>query len=557
MLSAAIVFLAAAGCATTGSPPPPGPEYQPEIRTQVGLIRDDLYRAFRTPASCLLDPAGGLCEAIRHGWAPEVCSIRPDYGPCELYRRQIGTVEALGAQAPADAHAIGQAVFALTRSGEYDRAARLVDACAADAWWCLMLRGHLLAEQDFIVEAEAVFERMLSNMPEAELCVWTDLSAALPGPARSELRTEDCAARQARAETVWWLSDPAYMVEGNEAKTSWLSRMAWAELHDDQLEERQGGSNLSDGRGHRDEHVDELLRLGPSDVSESGAWVDAPRPTLRVVPESRALLDPFTSRPGDWPIDLDEDDFGVSVAWGVMEPLDPQVAFFERGDSLLVTAAIDLPHSPVFWGGATEGARLTLAQGPDDRVHDTASQCRYRCRWSLMAAGGRHLVSVEARSDVGVGRARFGHGLALPDSATLRVSDLLLFEPGEDLEETGLGEILPRMTGGRDWSMGDTVGIYLEVYGPSAVEDYSVSVSLESTEGGGFLRRLGQAIGLVDPGSPLRLSWMAPSDEGQIQASYSLALSDLAPGEYLLQMTFAGPGLEPASATRRIGVVAR
>ncbi len=551
-----LLVLSASACSVP-PPPPVGPAYQPEVRDQISLIRDDLYMAFRSPAPCLMDPGGMLCQAIRSGWTPELCSVSPDTPACALYRRQIATIEALGAQAPADRHAIGQAVFALTRSREFTRAERLVDGCEAEGWWCSMLRGHLLAEQGAVVEAEVVFDQALSEMPGAALCLWTDLSAVVAEPAWDALRSEDCQAQRTRAEVVWWLSDPAMMVPGNEAKVTWFSRMAWAELHDDQLEEHQGGDRLDDGRGHKHEHVEDLLRIGPHKKGTSTAWIDPITPTLRVVPEPDALLDPLGARRGDWRTVPGGSDMAISVPWGAVETLDAQVAFFERADSVLVVAAVDLPYSVVFQKGATMGAQLTLGRGPGAEVTASLGEARYRYRLSVTAERGRHLVAVEARSDRGVGRTRFGHGLPQPPEATLRLSDILLYRPGGSDWSEDLEEVIPLMQGGTTWATGDTLGVYLEVYGPEEVEDYSVSVTLESLEEGGLFRRLAEAVGLADPENPLELSWFQPAGGERFNASYTLALSELVPGSYALQMTFAGPGLEPATVRREIEVVER
>jgi len=551
-----LIVLLATSCSAP-PPPPVGPAYQLEVREQISMIRDDLYMAFRSPASCIMDPGGMLCAAIQSGWTPELCSISQDTPPCELYRRQIATMEALGRQAPADAHAIGQAVFALTRSRAFDRAERLVDECGAERWWCTMLRGHVMAERGALAEAEAEFDQALSEMPESALCTWTDLSAVVPGEAWDALRSEDCHAQRESTESVWWLSDPSMMIPGNEAKMSWFRRMAWAELHDDQLEENQGGDRVDDGRGHKEEHVADLLRIGPHKTQASNAWIAPDAPTLRVVPEARALLDPFTARPEDWRTVPGGSDMAISVEWGAIEALDAQIAFFERGDSLLVVAAVDLPYSVVFQKGATMGAELSLSRGPGAMVTASSTEAAYRYRLTTMVESGRHLVALEARSNRGVGRVRFGHGLPQPPEADLRLSDILLHRPRSPEPSENLEAVIPWMNGGSTWATGDTLGVYLEVYGPEEIEDYDVSVTLESLEEGGLLRRLAQAVGLADPDNPLELSWFQPTGSGRFNASYTLALSDLAPGQYALEMTFVGPGLQAATVRREIEVVER
>jgi len=160
-----------------------------------------------------------------------------------------------------------------------------------------------------------------------------------------------------------------------------------------------------------------------------------------------------------------------------------------------------------------------------------------------------------------MGRVRQGRRFPPPAEAPLRLSDLLLFRAsgtGEVVDS--LGEALPRMRGSRVWRQGEIVGVYLEIYGPEELDDLGVTVSLESAEEPGFFRRVGEAVGLVDPDAPLEIAWLQSSSGGRHGGSWTLDLSDIEPGEYVLRMRVTGGtpevGVTTAEATRTIRVAA-
>lgn len=496
----------------------------------------------------------GTTRELHHDWSPVPCFMDRDSQECSNWRTRVDEVLAVAARLPRDPYVQGQAVFALTRAAAFEEAHTAVDGCRVEGWWCRMLRGHVLAESEDLVAAEDTFAVMLLGMPGAQRCEWTDLSQILPAGAWRRYESDDCLEQEARNETVWWLSDPSYLVPGSDAKVEHYNRMAWAALHDDQLLLARGRA-IDDGEGHSTSHHRQTLRGGMHDVDFERAWRSESRPTYSVIPSEEALLDPLHASREAWDLDPDPTDVQMVIGWGRVDTLDAQVAFFERGDDIVATAALDLPASTLFPGDADLGAALILRAGADETVFIAATdEPRRRYVFRQRAPRGRYLVAVEARSHLGVGRTRFGHGLPHLPGAPVRLSDILLYTPSDREGVDSLEEALPRMRGGREWERGEIVGLYLEVYGPDDLTSYDVSVTLKPEGSGGLFGRLGRLLG-GGPGDPIEVTWRQQTEEGVIAVGLTVGLDEVEPGEYTIEAALRGTGLSAATVSRRIEVV--
>lgn len=536
--SVAVVLAATSlawGCASTVGDTPADPAHRPEQR-------------------------GDIVEAVRDlhvDWSPGHCLANPDGERCADWLGRVAAIREIADSARHDRFVQGQAVFALTRAGAFDRAHEIVDGCRVEGWWCSMLRGHVLAESQDVVAAEAAFDRMLEAMPESERCEWTDLSLILPGDAWDAYRSEDCRERTRRSETVWWLSDPSYLVPGNDAKVEHYNRMSWAALHDDQLEDDTGDGEVNNREGHSFQHHVTTLRRGMDPGRIDRRWRSRAGDDVSVIPHAEALLDPLAASPEDWELEAGRDDVAMKIDWGILEPIDAQVAFFERGDSVLATAAVDIPPSETFpEEEAHFGAGFVLRSDAESEPFIAATdRRRHRYVFRRAAPKGRYLVAVEARSIMGVGRTRFGHGLPHPEGAPVRLSDILLYAPGASGSVQSLPEALPLMRGGSRWSRDETLGIYLELYGPTEVTGYDVAVTLEPL-GGGLFRKLADLVGLAGDDA-VEVSWHQPTDAESFVVTLTIELESVEPGRYALTLAMTGPGLSSATVEKRIEVVER
>lgn len=451
-----------------------------------------------------------------------------------------------------DDYAIGQAVFALTRARAWAEAERVVDSCRGTPWWCQMLRGHVLAGSGALEEAESAFDAMVISMPEAVRCEWTDLSWVLPANAWNRFDSDDCLEEAAASETVWWLSDPSYLIPGNEAKVVHYNRIALATLHDDHILSARG--IVTDGLGHAYEHHRVLLRRGMRRVEYDQAWAEPSRPFYNVIPSPSAMRDPLHSRSDAWDLDWGGNDVGTEVSFGELATIEPQVAFFQRGDSILATAAIDLPVGPVA-GSPVREAALVLRSGPDSSLFASiTNESRQRYVFSRMAPPGRYLVSVEAWSAQGIGRSRFGHGLERTSGSPVWLSDLLLYSASDPAGVDSLDDALVAMRGSHNWRLGDRVGLYLEVYGVEDPTGFDVTVSVAQVEAGGVLGGLRRLLG-SGAAEPVEVAWRQQPSIGVASVGLTIPLRNLEPGEYQIEVEVETGFGSPVAAHRRIVVL--
>lgn len=572
---------------------------QPEVREDLepADVREDLegsgiQEAVRRELHLMI-----IDDAVRHldGMPGAVISCREEQD-CARWNAYAGALLGMAERAPRDRYVQGQVVYSLVRGERHDLALIVLEACQATEWWCRALQGFTLAESGRVAEAEAAFDQALLLMPEEALCEWNDLSPLVSRDSWLAYEGSSCLERLERLEEFWWLADPAWAVPGNDRRVEHYNRMAWATLHDDALTMDSGDGRVNDGRGHNEAHHVEVVRHGMDfhrwdarwgricdwptrlacfpcgDILErrqmardagveccAGEW---PFPwcvytpdgqPYRVIPEERALLDPFHASADDWPLEPDGVPEHYVSQWGALIPMGAQVAFFERRDSLVVVAAAEVPDDPAFRGDARPAAVLFLQTDPA-APPVTADAAAQEGRWlfRVTAPRRRYVVGIEAVAAGGVARARFGHGLPHDPAAPLRLSDLLLYTLDGSSPPDSLDAAVPLMKGGHRWSQGDVMGVFLEVYGPPDATSFPVSVELERERGG--LARLGEILG-IGGDKPVNVRWVDAGDGGRFALSFTVNLGEISEGDYTLRVSVVGPGMSPAMVEKSIQIV--
>jgi hypothetical protein len=522
------------------------------MRTSLG------YRVLATlmvlaTAACALSPPVEVRNARQQMY--QLCGERMSPAVCRSWAGGVASFVDLAERYPDDEYVQGQAVFALTRARALQQARLVANRCTSTGWWCSMLSAHVHAEAGELVEAEGVFARMLTQMPEAVRCAWTDLSWVLPEKVWASYSADDCAEEASRSETIWWLADPSHLLAGNEAKVMHYNRVALATLHDDQILSERGF--VGDNEGHTLTHHRALLRRGMSDVDFERAWKLDARRSYSLLPSTDALLDPLATSRDSWNLVARSDDVRTEVGFGALFSIPSQVAFFERGDSVLATASIDLRDAQFSDGGPAWSAALILRTSADDDGFDVKTDSRqdqYVFQASLPRA--RYLVSLEARNGTGVGRTRFGHSLKHGIDEPVRLSDLLLYKARNRASADSLGGALPLMRGSHTWYTDETLGLYLEAYGTSEGTSYDVSVSLSSEEPGGILSRIGSFFGGA-PDEPVEVTWQQQPDTDIAIVGLTVDLKNVEPGSYKIEVRVGDGGAIDVSSTSEIEVRSR
>ena len=360
----AVVAIHAAACATANDPTRRA-DVRAEVSGEAAWLVSGAARQDRTARD--VAGSGGLAVAD----TTSACVANPASRQCAERRRLVDRVLALVAEAPRDRYVIGEGVYALARVGLYHDALEALDACATERWWCHALRGHVFAESRRIIPAGAAFDSALIGMPEPVRCAWTNLSLYVWGGAWPAYEAASCLERLERLERLWWLADPAWLAPGNDREVEHYNRVISIMLKansaaggvDDRTIDRLRARRTERRLGSKD---DQWILFGTRSIRDPALWwrQRSREIVYNVIPRAPALLDPFNALPEDWPIVPAGMMEHYEPEFGRLAPLAHQVAFFERGDSLLAIAAADVPDSLGFGSARRARAVLFLQTGP-------------------------------------------------------------------------------------------------------------------------------------------------------------------------------------------------
>lgn len=466
-------------------------------------------------------------------------------------RDLIAQLDSAATHFPGDGWIAGQRVRYQAEAGGHPQAVQAAEQCRAIRWWCLALAGYAQHVGGDYVAADSAFALALAAMPAKERREWTDVSVLLEEGWRGYRRAEG-AERDSLEQRFWWMSDPLWIVPGNERRTEHFARHVM-----DQLQDR---SRSTEGISWGFDLRELLLRYGwpvgwerersstPAAGPASIISHYAPR-ARKFVPPLRFLEDPTAIRPDEWTVKVRRarTEFALPYArWS--DAMQHQLAAFRRGDSTV-------------WVAAYTVAADTAVRGPLDAAlvvvpHERAQPAMARISadtagaLSISTAPGPAVLSLEllTRGDSArATRARYGVRAAAGLTSGIALSDILLLKPVDPLPRS-LPEVIPVARGSTRVTSGERVGLYWEVYGvPTGTETINVSVSL-NRDGRNWLRR---------ETSPVQLSWQERPGEGPILGrSLLVTLPNLSPGRYTLQVRVAPEG-GPAATTSRVVEVGR
>ena len=501
---------------------------------------------------------GGDDEGVFPAERPEVA----------MARRELLQVLMRGTRAR-DPWVMGQLVHYLADDGQVAEAERVARACDLDdQWWCGALLGYALHLQGKFVESEEAFRQAFAEMDKDDLKAWTTSEYILTPDGRKAMDQGSDAERTARWDLFWGLSDPLFFIEGNDRLTDhyarWVEARNWKDVENPQgifwekdLEEmiirygrtkgysrthapqRQGmrpggGFNFQDTRrvvGHHDPFsrgylFPEAFLASPSDVPPE-SWITAPR-------QARTWYAP--------PYAPD------------MRALETQVGRFRRGDAMLVVGAYQ-PMEGEKVGDVEAGLALVpLDGGPTRYVMGEQAAGTM----TLEAPPGLYVSSVEVL-DAGARRAwraRQGVKQVPLVPGLVAVSDVLLLDEGAPFPES-LDDAIPHVRRGVRIRQGERFTVVWEVYGLRV--EQTAKVTLGFTQGRpGFLARVGDFLGVLEPEQPVEVTFDDPGAAG-VQSAFravTLELPQLEPGEYTLHLRLDLPGREPSIASRPIVVEA-
>ena len=510
------------------------------------------------------------------------------------------------AQIPRDSWILGQRVFYMGEVGDWRGAENLIRRCGGGNWWCTSLLGFVRHEQGDWNTAADLFALAITQMPEGESFLSLGL---LLDPDALEVY-EGASDKAAAEERLWLLSDPLYLVDGNDRMTEQFARAVLVRMRREAV--NPYGVEWGDD-------IEELtLRYGAE-----GAWErrrGIPNGTLQdtrsivgrhhpksqeFLPPDEALEDPALVAPGDWTLEQRRPWTGYAPPYAPdLNALETQVARFRRGDSLLVAGAF----APEEEDAVTDSRRQTRnprivdlrAQRNEDRgdrqarlnpfgrppeepqpfiveepepegpvqsalfLIDTESGARHEVHgedpsgvFRLQVPNGRYVVSIEAFSPDAKQAWRDRHGLwqdpIVPGLAAM--SDLLILAGGGEIP-TSLDEALPSALPAVRIRAGEPFKVAWELYGLQIGESASVRIGVDQG-GPGLFRQLGQFLRVLEPDSPVVMTYedAGPDVLGTVFRAVQLNLPDLEPGEYTLTVEVELAGREPMVVPAPIVIV--
>lgn len=511
----------------------------------------------------------------------------------------IDSLEALAKLKPNDAWITGERVRFLVDQGSVRNALEVARSCTANAVWCAQLTGFALNAAGDYARADSAFDAAGTAMTPKQRCDWTSVRLLLDERGRSEYDHLTCDERAAVNRTVWWLATPLFSDSASDRRSADFSRKVLIQLHsalpwDERFDwrDRYGGEALSEM----------IVRYGwPAFSAFGGAWeemshaswmgfydstrtatLEYPQDRLHLLPQWRAVQDPFHATADAWQIgmpDLKGDDEPAAQWWpaehygriaGPIRQLTDQTAMLRRQDHIVLATAsqVSIPHAQL--NGDTAAVVLVRTTGPN--VIEKLAHTTYKNDKAVVVTAPipwkPAIVGTEVRAAHPgelSGRTRFAVEPPLPletfKPGETAISDPIFIE-AHDGEPPGPDVALQYMLGSTV-IRGAKVGVYWETYGWTANDSVDVAVVVTRHEKLSKIRRLGMfmhvahdingqvAVRWGEP-QPGHSSWTIPGTVPIQARSVRLDLSRLEPGHYAVTVLVGthGSTVAPISASR-------
>lgn len=505
-------------------------------------------------SQCLI--VGRFCE-----YHPDLKDVKiPDEGR-EIARAReelLRNLDRAASLIPGDDWIMGQRVRYMIEAHDSNTVA-VARSCRASKWWCDALLGLSLHVRGDFLAADSSYKRALDEMPAPMRCHWLNLSPLLDDDLRGTYHKMTCAQREAADARIWWVSDPLYMMPGNERRTEHYSRVLHTML--------QQNSVNTYGSSWGGDLAELILRFGWAEK-----WTQEPPRTVAL--DSRPSItgherEPgyhffLTQRPPDSLSQIADSIFDIfqsppreqySPAYtrGFVR-LDAQVARFRRGDSTRIVAAFDVSADTIF--GSHKFAAAVVATG-DDTAAATMTKVDESPTKNVLVVSApwkEQLIGVELLAKDSAAAARWRAGFAeIPlEPGRISVSDLLFVDGAPSLPSS-LDEAIASAHGGTKFNRKVQIGLYWELYGSSPV-DSALPVTLTITPvNESLLRRAFRVLRIVPKAMPLNIRWQENGAAGVMSPrSVVLDLAAVPAGKYAVKLEVGNSTGGGTSTTRII-----
>lgn len=556
---------------------------------------------------------GRLCFRYEDDDSP----IQPEPPELSMARRDmLRDLSGAHRDAPMDEWILGQLVFYLVEDRSILAAEQMATECQVTArWWCDALLGFVHHSNGLTDKATAAFESALEAMPAEERTAWRSTDFLFNAEGRETFAAAVEASdldEAAIIDQLWLLSDPLYLVPGNDRLNAHYARKVSVRIRQDaanpyglewesdlsQLVVRYG-NEVGWERGQGDPGAGGL-------VGDTRHIIGRQHPMSRqYVPPAQFIADPAAIPADEWTIEVERPRTGHAPHYAPeITDLSYQIGRLRRGEDLLLVGAYrpaskeptyatrrvqrgqagwrraeraapgdesdrnrarnpfdDPPPPPPSAESTDAEADPNIESGlfvltPDGQtVLDERGGFREGA-WSHTVPNGAYIVSLEVFDTQmkQAWRARQGVRQQTIPLDLASASDLLVLD-GEGPPPETLEEAVDRLLPGVQVRSGDPIALAWEVYGLDVGDRAQVTIGF--TQGRpSILRRAGQFLRIVEPEIPVVLSWEDAGADGRtVFRSVGLDLPELEPGDYTVHVEIDLPGRAAMVVSRRVAVI--
>jgi hypothetical protein len=425
-----------------------------------------------------------------------------------------------------------------------------------------------------IAEADDAFRKSLAAQEPAQRCSFAKIGALLQAETRKEYAKMSCVKQDSVNQTIWWLSDPLWTVDGNDRMTEQFSRKVTIALHA-ALGRDERYSWLPLGGG--DALAEMIERYGwmsyayaggtPPPVMfptvERGAYGGIPKNLeeklaarklggfkttyeysigrVHVVPPSSMVRDPFSITNDDWSLNAPAGNtWDITFNWWPEEhytPVSPliklreqQTALLRRQDSAMIAYSTALANTDIErrLGDSVTGAiAVSTSPASVNVVQRKRLGAQDRLTFLAPLPSAPVLVSVEVpwtKPGERGARSRFAVKPPAPLSR-MRAKEVAISEPAILAVPAGAtalpnlaDSVIAFMYGSTFLPTGTTdIGVYWETYGIGAGDTVEVTVGVQRKGTSGFVERVSSAVGGSSASSLVSTSWMEPQPGHEVR----------------------------------------
>lgn len=449
---------------------------------------------------------------------------------------------------PADDWTNGMRVRYFIEAEHEDSAVAAAGDCRGTPWWCAALQGLALHNANEHARAHDAFARALAAMPEAQRCVWTDLSWWLETAVHGAYRSHACGPNRAKENArILRLSQPLWMLPANDLENEMYARRTMSRVH--------SLGRIPYDLQWGDDLLESQMRYGwPTAWSVQNGGVADPRPPSVIgheptpsydfIPEQSALATPIGATQPMWNLNRAQARMRYAPRYASGFAMLPhQFARFRRGDTTLVAGAYRLvrelemgraPYTAAFTLDAMDGTTPPRAVSKDSASAAGAL---------LMPLTSPMLGSLEVYGARGKRASRVRTTIT-PLPATVRLSDFLVLQRGDPTVTPSLERNAAQAFGSLEIDQGATIGLYWEMYRPS-VPSAPLQIEVRALKLGTSLgQRLGSLIGLSKAVQPVSIQYQDNGrPDGQPGRSIAVTFPPVAAGDYQLSLVVSGAGI--------------